>query len=200
MKLKAVAVAGVLVVATAAPVLRGQAAPSRAQADAFQRKLAEIVQHGESAGTRPRRTTVTEAEVNAYLRFDAGEQLPTGVTDPSITIQREGLLSGRAIVDLDAVRRKKGSGGWLDPTSYLTGRLPVTATGVLRTGEGRGRFQLDTAAVSGIPVPKMFLQELVWFYTRTADLPNGINIDDPFDLPAAIERIDVQPGRAIIVQ
>jgi hypothetical protein len=32
------------------------------------------------------------------------------------------------------------------------------------------------------------------------DFPNGINLDRPFDLPAGIQRIDVQTGRATIVQ
>ncbi len=34
----------------------------------------------------------------------------------------QGKVSGKAIVDLDVVRRKQSSGGWFDPTSYLTGQ------------------------------------------------------------------------------
>ena len=84
--------------------------------------------------------------------------------------------------------------------SYLTGRLPVTARGLLETDKGRGKFTLETAAISGVPIPKAFLQEIVSYYSRTSDFPTGINIDDPFDLPAKIQKIDVQPGRATIVQ
>lgn len=174
---------------------------SQALAAAFQQKLVLIVQQGEAERPgRPRQTTITEPEVNSYLRFKAGDQLPVGVTEPSIGIHEGSRLSGRAIVDLDRIRRQKGSGAWLDPVSYLTGRLPVTASGVLRTEGGRGRFELETAAVSGVPIPKAFLQEMVSYYTRSADLPNGLNIDDPFTLPAEIDRIDVQPGQAVIVQ
>jgi hypothetical protein len=126
--------------------------------------------------------------------------LPVGVTEPSVGIQGEGRLNGRAVVDLDQVRRKKSSGSWFDPLSYLTGRLPVTASGTLQTRDGRGQFTLESAAVSGIPIPKTFLQEIVSYYTRTADTPNGINIDDPFDLPVEIRQIEVQPGQATIVQ
>ena len=61
-------------------------------------------------------------------------------------------------------------------------------------------FTLETAAISGVPIPKSFLQEIVSYYSRSSDFPNGINIDYPFDLPAEIQRIDVQPGRATIVQ
>jgi len=47
----------------------------------------------------------------------------------SITMIGGGKVSGKAIVDLDIVRQKSGSGSWFDPTSYLTGTLPVCAVG-----------------------------------------------------------------------
>lgn len=173
---------------------------SQQLADSFQQKLTRIVQQAEAKSDRVRETILTEGEVNSYLRFRAGSQLPVGVTDPSVGIQGEGRLNGRAVVDLDVIREKKSSGGWFDPTSYLTGRLPVTASGVLHTKDGKGRFALETAEVSGIPIPKTFLQEIVSFYTRTDDNPGGINIDDAFELPAEIRSIGVDKGRAIVVQ
>lgn len=177
----------------------GAANVSREQAAQFQKKLEQILLNSEKGSARPRETVLTEDEVNSYLRFSAGDQIPTGVTEPVINIQGDARLHGRAIVDLDAVRRKT-SGGLFDPRSYLTGRLPVTATGTLQTDKGRGKFTLETATVSGLPIPKSFLQELLSFYSRSDDYPNGINMDDPFDLPAAIQRIVVHPGRATIVQ
>lgn len=192
-----------LVVFVAAGIVTAAAAtanPSRDQAAAFQKKLAQIVQRAESGGSRPLQTTVTEGEVNSYLRFSAGDKIPVGVTDPSIGIQGQGRLTGRAIVDLDVIRRRRSSGSWFDPMSYLTGRLPLTAAGVLQTHQGRGKFSLESAEISGLPIPKSFLQEIVSYYSRTPDFPNGINIDDPFDLPAEIQRIDVHAGRATIVQ
>ena len=68
--------------------------------------------------------------------------------------------------------------------NYLTGRLPVTATGMLTTSNGVGRFELESARVSSIPVPKMLLQGIVSYYSRTPDNPSGISLDDPFALPA----------------
>jgi hypothetical protein len=193
MKLVALVLAGVLTIAT---VLT----PTREQAASFQKKLEQILLNSESRSDRARETAVTDGEVNSYLRFSAGDQVPVGVTDPSIAIEGQGRLNGRAIVDLDVVRRKRSSGGLFDPMSYLTGRLPITAVGVLETHDGRGKFTLETAAISGVPIPKGFLQEIVAYYSRSADFPNGINIDDPFDLPAEIRKIEVQPGRATIVQ
>ncbi|MGQ0736538.1 MAG: hypothetical protein ACT4QD_23155 [Acidobacteriota bacterium] len=173
---------------------------TKAQADAFQKKLIRMAQLAEVRSDPNRETRVTQDEVNSYLHFSAGDQLPVGVTDPSVTIQRDGRLGGRAVVDLDRVRRQRGTGGWLDPTSYMTGRLAMTATGVLITEGGRGRFRLETAAIASVPIPKALLQEIVSYYTRRDDLPDGLNIDDPFELPAAIQRIDTSEGSATIVQ
>ena len=88
----------------------------------------------------------------------------------------------------------------LDPTNYLTGRLPVTATGVLTTQNGMGRFQMESASVGGVPVPKLLLQEIVSYYSRRPENPAGIGLDDPFALPSRIREIKVERGQAIIVQ
>ena len=102
-------------------------------------------------------------------------------------------------MDLDAVRAQKQR-GWLDPLAYLTGRLPLTASGVLITQDGIGRFQLESAAISGVTVPKTVLQELLSFYSRTPEDPDGINMDDPFELPSRIREIRVGKGDAIVIQ
>jgi len=49
-------------------------------------------------------------------------------------------------------------------------------------------------------VPKSVIQELLSYYSRTPENPAGINMDDPFELPAQIREIRVAPGAAIIVQ
>jgi hypothetical protein len=173
---------------------------SRRDATALKQKIATITSQGEKAAAQPRRTTVSEGEVNSYIAFEARDQVPTGVVDPYITILGGGRVSGRAVVDLDAVRKQKNPTSLLDPMNYLMGRLQVTATGVLRTTNGVGRFELESAAVSSVPVPKLLLQEIVSYYSRTPQNPAGINIDDPFQLPARIREIQVERGQAIIVQ
>ena len=51
-----------------------------------------------------------------------------------------------------------------------------------------------------MPIPKLLLQEIVSIYSRTAEKPAGIGLDDPFQLPARIREIKVERGQAIIVQ
>ena len=175
-------------------------AASRRDATQLKQKIAAITSHAEKPARQGLRTTVTEAEVNSYIVYEAREQLPTGVVDPYVTILGAGRVSGRATVDLDAVRKQKGPTSLLDPMNYLMGKLPVTATGVLKTSNGVGRFELESAAISRVPVPKILLQEIVSYYSRTAENPAGISLDDPFALPARIREIQVQRGQAIIVQ
>lgn len=181
-----------------------QPALSKAHGDRFQAKLARIVETGNlprpKAKARSLQSTqVTDAEVNAYLRFHLKDEIPPGIVDPSLQALGNGRVGGRAIVDLDAVRKQQKR-GWLDPMGYLTGRLPITARGTLITQDGIGRFQLEGAEISGVTVPKVFVQELLSFYSRTPEDPDGINMDDPFPLPAQIREIKVAPGSATIVQ
>jgi hypothetical protein len=173
---------------------------SRSDADSFQRKIDLINQHSLTPAMTPRRTPVREPEVNAYLRFNLREEIPAGVVDPYISIIGDGRVGGRAVVDLDEVRRQRSSGGWFDPMSYLTGRVPVTARGILHTKAGVARLQIEAVELAGVSMPVGVLQELVSFYSRSPDHPNGFSLDDPFELPAAIREILVGKGEAIVVQ
>ncbi|HEX3704083.1 MAG TPA: hypothetical protein VHU82_12195 [Vicinamibacterales bacterium] len=181
-------------------VLQADTRGSKRDAAQLRQKVESITLIANGSSRQTHHTTVTETEVNAYLTYDAASDLPAGVVDPSVTILGTGRLSGRAIVDLDAVRKASGPTSMLDPMSYLSGRLPITATGVLTTADGVGRFQLESATVSSVPVPKIILQQIVSYYSRTPERPAGIGLDDPFVLPARIREIQVQRGQAIIVQ
>lgn len=173
----------------------------QAQADAAYAKLQTVmraVTGAPPAAAAARRTVFSQTEMNAYLRFKA-TWLPTGLTEPSVTFIGGNKIATLVTADLDGVR-KKSSGGWFDPTSYLSGRLPVYVTGTLSTAAGRGRFALERATVDGIPVPRLFIDELLAYYTRSADNPSGMRLEEPFELPSEIERIDVTTGQATVIQ
>ena len=168
---------------------------SRAQADSFAKKLAIIKQHAATSPKSTRRTTVTEAEVNSWFVYRALPLLPAGVKDPRVTAVGNGKMLGVVTVDLDDIAKSR-TGVW----KLLGGTLPISLSGVLRSKDGRGQFDLQSAEISGVPVPKFLVQEIVTHYTRAEDRPNGIRLDDPFTLPAAIKQIDVGPGQAVITQ
>lgn len=187
--------AGAMLAVTAAPVATKELAAVCA-------KKIDTVMKGapQPAGAPPRRTVFSESELNSWFAFNGSERLPVGVTDPAVTLIGDGRAQGRAVVDLDLMGKRRGSGGLLDPWSYLGGRVPVVATGVVRTDAGVGRFVLESAQVSGITVPKWLLQEMVSFYAKSPSRPRGISIDDPFALPVGIENLEVGKGQAVVIQ
>ena len=194
------ALAGTIAVATmaAADVY------TRADSTSMRQKIERIVQTERTVAQRKApaglTTPLTQREVNSYLRYDLAPQVPVGIAEPVITILGEGRLLGEAVVDLDAVSRANPPKGFFDPMRLLTGRLPLRVQGVLVTSRGTGRFSLESASLAGVPVPKSVLQTLLSHYSRSQEKPDGIGLDDPFALPAAIREIRVEPGRAIVVQ
>ena len=194
---------GWLVIAPCAVGLAAQLADdealSRLAGSRLASKLAAIEQNGRTEAREPRLTTLTEQEINAYLQFQGRVEMPASVTDAHIAIEGDGRVRGRANVDLDQVR-EQGSEGWLDPLSYLSGSLLILASGVLYTGDGVGRLEIDRVTVAGISVPTWVLREVVRHYSRSAEQPDGVNLDDEFELPSRIREIRVGQGEAVIVQ
>ena len=176
------------------------AGPTRADALSLQKKVDSINAFSTQPANRALRTTLTENEVNAYLTYDANDRLPVGVVEPGVSILGGGRVTARAVVDLDAVRKQRTSRSLLDPLNYVGGRLPMTATGVLTTSNGVARLQFESSAIGPVRVPKLVLQEIVGYYSRSESRPAGIGLDDPFELPARIREIQVETGRAIVVQ
>jgi hypothetical protein len=174
--------------------------PLRRDADLLKQKIATITQRGAAPARQPLRTTVTDREVNAYLVYEAVDALPTGITDPTVSLPGTERVTARAVVDLDGVRKQRNPTSIFDPMRYLRGRLAVRATGVLRATDGFAQFQLESADIAGVPIPKLLLQEIVGYYSRSAEHPSGINLDDPVALPAGIREIHVERGQAVIVQ
>src|SRR5262249_51657705 len=147
----------------------------------------------------PVRTSFTEREVNAFFQYSDQLRMPTGLVNPHVTIADAGRLEGHALVDLDTIRKSKER-GILDPLSYVSGTVEVTAIGTLHTANGQGTFDLQQATLAGVSIPKSLLQELVTYYSKTPDTPTGFDLDKPFVLPASIRSVELRPGTATIVQ
>jgi hypothetical protein len=173
---------------------------SKQEGDQLERKIEEITKNGRVSPVKPKKTSVIENELNSYLTFNLREKIPRGLTNPLVNMLGDGRLSGRVYVDLDDFKRQHQSGGFIDPLNYLSGRVPVTAHGVLTTSNGRGQFELGSAEILGVPLPKPLLQELVTFFSRTPEQPRGFDLDSPFDLPVKIRELIINRGEAIVVQ
>jgi len=173
---------------------------SKEQGNALERKIDEIAKNGSSNPVQSKKTLISEREVAAYLAFNGKDKIPRGLTNPEISMLGNGNLAGRVFVDIDEFKRQRGSGGFMDPLSYVSGQVPLTARGVLTSRDGRGQFQLGSAEILGVSLPRPIVQELVSFFSRTPEYPRGFNIDEPFNLPAKIRQVAVNQGEALIVQ
>jgi hypothetical protein len=173
---------------------------SRQEGDHLQSKIDAIAKNGAANPTKPMKTSVRETEVNSYLTFNLNGKIPRGLANPEIHMLENGRLSGRVLVDIDEFKRYHQSNGFMDPLSYISGQVPVTARGTLRTSSGRGQFTLASAELMGFPLPKQILQELVSFFSRTPENPAGFDIDAPFNLPAKTREVVINRSEAVVVQ
>jgi hypothetical protein len=190
--------AAVAVVVTAVGVRAGQDL-TRAEGDHMAQKLAAIQARGSTpahTGNAPLRTSFTDREVNAYFRYTGKDALPQGVLDPQVTFQSDSLVDLRAVVDLDSVRKSQQS--WV--AGLLHGSVEVRVSGSIAVSNGKGTVQILTATFGGIPIPVSVLQDVVGQYSKTPALPNGFQLDKPFDLPANIREVHLQHGAATIIQ
>jgi hypothetical protein len=173
---------------------------NRRDAARLQAKIDKIAKNGLGRRAVSTRTSISEAELNSYLRYELGDRIPAGVKDPWVTILDENRLSGRAVVDLNEFAKSRKSGNMLDPWSLVGGNLPVAVNGVLRTKNGVGTFGVESVSLSGVPVPNWMLQEIVSYYSKSSTAPQGVSIEQPFALPAGIREIQLARGQAIVVQ
>jgi hypothetical protein len=175
---------------------------TKPEADSMGKKLTAILERGArppAKNSKPLRTSFSEREANAYFKYYGPEFMPVGVVNPRVVIDQGGRVKANAVVDLDAVRKSQAR-SMFDPMNLLFGSVEVAASGTLQASGGRGTFQLESATLGSVPIPKSLLQELVTYYTRSPEMPQGFNLDKPFDLPAHIRQVDIQRGAATVVQ
>lgn len=193
------------VIATAAAALlavggAAAQAPSQAAADRLQAKLVRVSENGEAAEPARLETPISESEVNSYLALTLADRMPPSVSDPSIALEQSGRVTARAIVDLDQVAAQRSSNGGADPLALVGGKVPVNVVGVVVAREGVARVTFQSTTIAGWSVPVFVLQRLVTYYSRSPEHPDGVNLEEPFPLPAGIREIRFGKGQAIIVQ
>lgn len=173
---------------------------SRQDGDRLQAKIDAMIKNAAVTPPKAGQYLIPEKEINSYLVFNLRDTMPKGLTNPEITMIGDGALAARVMVDMDEVKQRRQSRSLIDPLNYLSGQVPLNARGILRTREGRGQLHVRSADIGGIPLPKPLLQELVSFFSRTPQNPNGFDIDAPFDLPSKIREIAVRAGESMVIQ
>jgi len=163
------------------------------------KRMQEVGARARAPNAPPARTAFTDREMNAYLKVEGPSILPNGIANPRVSTGEGGRVTARAIVDLDAVRLSQPR-SLLDPLAFVRGSVDVVATGSIVASNGSAVSRFESATVAGIAVPKRVAQELLRFYTRTPERPQGFAFDAPFELPAQIRSVTVDAGRVTVTQ
>jgi hypothetical protein len=167
---------------------------SWSEAEVLARKVAEVEGLLREGRPVPKQTVVvSEAQLNSYLNLTLAPQLPKGISNLDFHFAREGLTAS-ALVDIDRLP-VKGSLGFF---SFLSGTIPVQATGRLLNADGQANVELDQLLVSGYSMPLSVLAQILAASTRTATNPQGFDMRAPFKLPYAMRSVRFEPGRAVV--
>jgi hypothetical protein len=170
--------------------------PSLPAAESLARKLTAIETRKGEKARKPETVVVTEHELNSYLNLKLGAEMPTGISDVQVSMQRE-RLQATGQVDLDRLDLKKGSSPF-SPLALLSGKVPVMLRGRLQSLDGFGNVQIEEVQLATIPVPISVLERLIASSTRTARNPQGFDINAPFRFPYSVKRVRLEPGRALL--
>ena len=170
--------------------------PDISKADSMAEKIQQLRSGYDQEEAEPVDLEVSEEEANAYIALRLADQLPEGVIEPWVKF-REGPVIAGALLDLDVLKTRMPQSTL---TQYMSGRVPVELTAHLQTGAGIAKVILETVSLGGIPLPSSFVQELVTTYTKGPSRPNGVRLDEPFELPYGIESVTTKNEMILIKQ
>ena len=167
-------------------------------ANSFTRKLEAIEKRRIEKSRKPLTVLLTQGELNSYLNLTYAEKLPRGLRDVEVQLDRDRILA-KGLVNIERVKGKVGEGGgsW-GPLSFLSGDVPVEVMGKLTAKDGFGVVQWESVYLSSMRVPISVLEQLVLSATRTEENPEGFDIRAPFRLPYSVDRLRLEPGRALL--
>ncbi len=157
--------------------------------EAVQRKLDLI-----DSGTAPPGSSFlfTSAELNAWARWKVPQIVPDGVRSPRLELTNGGT---KAFALIDFVRTREGQGestNWL-MAKLIEGEKPVTVSARIDSGRGRAIVHLTGVEIGGVAVTGAPLDFLIDNFFRPL-FPDA-KIDQWFDLPGNLDRLEILPSR-----
>jgi len=175
--------------------------PSRAeQNEQLKEKVDQVIANGKLDPVPAKTTRFTEAEFNSILNSQIAEWIPNAISEPHVELLGNNRFSLRVIVDIDEFKRRRKRQRSAGPLNFFTGKLPALVRGDLISGDGKGQFKLQSTEVNGIPIPRALALELLSTHSKTKSHPEGFDIEKPFDLPAKIRQLQINPTELNVIQ
>ena len=176
-----------LLVAFGSVALVARSTVSTAAADSAEQKLNQILVDSPNL---PATTRFTEDEVNSYLYYNT--QLPRGVSKLNVSFL-PGTVSGSAEVNFDSLTASSPADESPSMLGYLLrGSHTIASEGSLSAANGVARFELRSASIDDIPLPRPLVDFLIDSYLKRR-FP-GLDIDSPFRLPPTVDSVRIGQG------
>jgi hypothetical protein len=162
-------------------------------------KIASIKEYGlrETGGSSMVSTRFSDEEIARVLADS--NYLPDSVRDIQITLAGDNRFSAFSVIDLDRIEMPS-SDDLLNPMNYLQGQLPMVMKAKVYSDAGRGRLEIERVELSGIELPDVLVREMIARYTRSANNPDGWDIDAFYAFPYRIKEVRIDSGEVIVVQ
>jgi len=170
--------------------------PDPAAAESLSQKLDAMRERFRTRLTREQEYRMNEGEINSYMAYRLVEQIPKGIEGLWVRLTPD-VLSAGGQVDLAALKERM-AGSPL--TMFLSGIVPIEVRARVVAQNGVGRVELQNVLLSGIQVPRSLLQQLVTHYSKSAAHPDGVRIEDAFELPYGIRSARFLPGEVVVRQ
>lgn len=138
--------------------------------------------------------TLTEGEINSFLRHDYAPLMPDGVSNLQINLETDvGIVSGRA--DFSQVEAQDFSTRLL--LMMLRGERNFVARVRYVSARGVARADIESLLVDGRELKGPILDWIVKNYVQT-DM-EGFALGQPTPLSDSLEQIRLEPGQAVVV-
>jgi hypothetical protein len=132
----------------------------------------------------------TPREIEAWTVAKAKDQVGEGLRKPRVTLET-GSGSGAALVDFLRMRQARGKSTNAVMARMLEGERPLKVYVRVTSGGGRCTVYLTRVELSGTVTSGTVLDYVI----KTFLLPiyPDVTLDEPFDLPLNMERIELLP-------
>ena len=142
-------------------------------------------------------TTLTPAEVNAYVRGQAAEEAPDGLKEIKVEL-RQAALTWSGLVNFAKLPALEGLGSnWL-LSRILQGEKPVVIEARLQSAGGKATVDVDSVTISETKFEGRTLDFLV--EKLLASFQPDAKIGEPFDLKHNVEYVRLRPTGIVIKQ
>ena len=195
MKKRYISWIGLTVAMFLAPNSVGGIDPNTADALKVQHILKTIESHhrpitaaGESTGKSAiLQATITEKELNNYFIYRLAQEKNPLIKKVDVALSDGNRVRGKVHVNFEGVQL----------LSLFGSQLNFDFDGKLRTEKGAGKLGLTSLALNGEPVPPKSLDPILFAVARFYGHEAG-TIDDWYELPHGIQRIELKQAKAIL--